>query len=362
MANLKAGKFPYETIEYRGANIQILRIIRGELFGDWPWGYERKGNKWTIKGTFGALALFEMVVRSISDFRDSVFFVGGEGASLPYEFPFPIFSEGAKLGFNDVPRPWNRAVEAQVERYKEAMETKHFGDDGYLRHGTHKGHFIPWEKRLSKAAFFATISLQHIYRTIVLDQAAKRPDLFDAGFGNPWGQLCSWNPLANETCVSVNETYRPRVAHPQPGDADFIWPIHGERHSNLGSYKYIIVTLGGTSAPSDRLENILAYSGSVVLLQESDWTYHFSSKLKPWVHYVPVSYSTADLTDKIEWLRAHDDMARRIAHNALNFGKSHLRLEDAYCYLAAALKSVESVVADTDAVQPWKPWKFQVEH
>ena len=39
------------------------------------------------------------------------------------------------------------------------------------------------------------------------------------------------------------------------------------------------------------------------------------------VHYVPLSYSSADLIEKIEWLINHDTMAQQIAENAKNFGK-----------------------------------------
>ena len=59
----------------------------------------------------------------------------------------------------------------------------------------------------------------------------------------------------------------------------------------------------------------------MILLQEAGFDYHFSTRLQPWVHYVPLTYSMADATEKIEWLIAHDDMARRIAQNARNFGK-----------------------------------------
>ena len=76
------------------------------------------------------------------------------------------------------------------------------------------------------------------------------------------------------------------------------------------------------------------------------------------MHYVPLSYSNADLIDKIEWLQNHDDMARQIATNALNFGRSYLRLEDDYCYIASVLKSIESVQQGSDALLPFKPWKF----
>ena len=60
-----------------------------------------------------------------------------------------------------------------------------------------------------------------------------------------------------------------------------------------GQYKYVIVLLGLNEgqATADRLAGLLAHSGAVILLQESKFVYHFSSFLKPWVHYVPISYS-----------------------------------------------------------------------
>jgi len=56
-------------------------------------------------------------------------------------------------------------------------------------------------------------------------------------------------------------------------------------------------------------------------LQETDFFFHFSVQLKPWVHYVPLAYNMADATDKIEWLKANDELAQRIASNGRNFGK-----------------------------------------
>ena len=49
------------------------------------------------------------------------------------------------------------------------------------------------------------------------------------------------------------------------------------------SYRYLIVVCGMCSA--DRLNQFLAHSGAVIMLQESDFRYHYSSFLKPWVHY-----------------------------------------------------------------------------
>ena len=66
-------------------------------------------------------------------------------------------------------------------------------------------------------------------------------------------------------------------------------------------------------ATSGKLAAFLAYSGSVVFLQKSDFIYHFSSRLEPWVHYVPVSYSLDDVVEKIVYLRNNDALAHRIA-------------------------------------------------
>jgi hypothetical protein len=54
---------------------------------------------------------------------------------------------------------------------------------------------------------------------------------------------------------------------------------------------------------ADRLATLMAYSGAVIILQETDSLYHFSGRLKPWVHYgaylyvgtssdSPIAYST----------------------------------------------------------------------
>jgi hypothetical protein len=37
----------------------------------------------------------------------------------------------------------------------------------------------------------------------------------------------------------------------------------------------------------------------VVLLQSSSFSYHFSARLQPWVHYVPLASSMADIIDKV---------------------------------------------------------------
>lgn len=62
-----------------------------------------------------------------------------------------------------------------------------------------------------------------------------------------------------------------------------------------------------------------------------------NNRLKPWVHYVPISYNGADVIKKIEWLNSHPELAYKIALNAKTFGESFLRLEDYFCYMATLL-------------------------
>ena len=69
------------------------------------------------------------------------------------------------------------------------------------------------------------------------------------------------------------------------------------------------------------MAQLIAHSGAVILLQEAGFNYHFSTRLQQWVHYVPLTSSMSDATEKIEWLIEHDDMAKQIARNAMNFGK-----------------------------------------
>ncbi len=79
------------------------------------------------------------------------------------------------------------------------------------------------------------------------------------------------------------------------------------------------------------------------------------------MHYVPLSYSAADVVTKIEWLKKNDHLAQKIAQNARNFGISYLRLEDQYCYVATALETFAELEKEGDATQGWdpKPCRYQ---
>ena len=82
-----------------------------------------------------------------------------------------------------------------------------------------------------------------------------------------------------------------------PGFNQFIFPITREKKFNPHQYKYLYVA-AGWQATTGRLLPYLAHSGAVILLHDSEYQYHFSAALRPWVHYVPITYNGADLTEK----------------------------------------------------------------
>ena len=152
------------------------------------------------------------------------------------------------------------------------------------------------------------------------DQAILRPDLFFARFSFPYPIIHSWNPASKLDEVELNETQMkdPSLLYDNnslPGDPKFTLPLMtvGGMNYNPKKFKYIIVPSGHENkGTSGRLAALLANSGAVILLQRHDHTYHFSSRLQPWVHYVPLAINMADATEKVEWLREHDEMAQQI--------------------------------------------------
>jgi len=112
------------------------------------------------------------------------------------------------------------------------------------------------------------------------------------------------------------------------------------------NYKYYVnvdgVVLGG------RLIKLMALGG-VVLQHQAGYTEHMYALMKPYVHYVPVSYDLSDLVDKVEWLKKNDAEAKRIAERARALANQRMRLEDHICYIWRALEALGSKTAAIDS-------------
>lgn len=145
---------------------------------------------------------------------------------------------------------------------------------------------------------------------------------------------------------------RPRLIffsllHPDLVNARYVFPPAGLQDHLLNYFcelgmivdKYIfrywtnfryLIAVDGVSYPS-ALHGEL-FSGSTVLKAKSEFVEWFHQALQPYVHYVPYKVDCSDLEEKILWLKANQDEAKRIAKNAFDFADNNLQAEDIMLY------------------------------
>eukprot|EP01036_Dinobryon_divergens_P038429 gene38429-50456_t len=285
--------------------------------------------------------LIQNTLSKVSDFRDSMFLMALENPMTPSNFPFPVFTNSPSYTSSDIPLPWPRAFQKATEHYNQfyndnnasssststtsatASSTSNQDDNFYRRNDPNNNAF--WKSLKNMAVFRGT--MQHV-RSNIYFLANLRPDLLQVS----WTHLdcCEYlvkplNPDSDEipqkynkemnifpvTNITVTNSLRPDIKHlTKFGYLNSVTVFHGKQSKGQNGFKYLVVLKGRANA--DRLEGFLAHAGCVVLIQFTDQVYHFSSRLIPWVHYVPLASNVADIIEKIEWLRANDHLARQI--------------------------------------------------
>jgi hypothetical protein len=257
----------------------------------------------------------------------------------------------------------------QIDTYRNILEQRHrnFTEESVLS-ASQFGEDIPWDLKINKCAYYGTLTEN---RQIFFHHAITRPDLIDVGWTMDYLGPFDWNPHSQNphrmNSDTVNEFQNTSTSSGRSSSAGYnsnLLPTQ-LKHGGVNfvkKYKYLVVLTGlNGDALSGSLNNLLTQSGAVILLQRSPFLYHYSSHLKPWVHFVPLSYSGDDIVEKIEWLQAHPHMARRIAENGRRFGQSYLRLEDYFCYFVNIFESIAQRVNHTDSVEPFDPLEITAE-
>jgi hypothetical protein len=340
-------------------NIRLVRIINGSLYYDWPWpeepekpendGLRSVSRPYYVDNQYPFLRLIAGVLSKVSDIPDSVFFTTTfDYPFLPSYFPVPALSHGPTFTSSDIPFPWTVVVEEEINFHQKNIAKGKLEEyDSYYYKTFDPDNEEVWNSRLDKAAFYGSLwfSKVGVGRQVVMDLARIYPHLIEANFTINIGAT-KYHPYAKEG-----------ESGGIPGLISSIESSKLKENVPLDEYmrkfKYLIVLAGNSI--SGRLCTFLAHSGAVVLLQETDMRYHIwpnGQRLRPWVHYVPISFTAADLPEKIQWLQTHDALARDIARNGRNFGRGYLRLEDYYCYTGQLL-SVLSKVAKKSALKPF---------
>ena len=151
---------------------------------------------------------------------------------------------------------------------------------------------VDWEKKLPKAVFYGTLRKD---RQIFYDLAAKRPDLIEGKWNSGGEYLHPWNPASNESKLESEDPRLSKTANQSISDEEqeigtlknlLKVKINQGVPYIAANYKFVVVLTGDAGfSTSGRLSILLAHSGSVVLVQDHDMVYSFSSFLKPWVHH-----------------------------------------------------------------------------
>jgi hypothetical protein len=114
VAELSSGIYP-ESFRH-GSWLGLLRIIKDDVYLDWPWGRHR------LPGPFESMIIliFHVLDRAYG-IPDSVFLMGSEYSNLKWNFPFPAFTNSPSFKSADLPWPWIENFRSELELHKRVM-------------------------------------------------------------------------------------------------------------------------------------------------------------------------------------------------------------------------------------------------
>jgi len=169
---------------------------------------------------------------------------------------------------------------------------------------------VPWERRLG-VAFWRGASVGRYprgdtdwrklprVRLCILSQ--ERPELFDVGL-HKIAQVADPGAAA-----AMMESGLLKSAVP---------------HTEFNKYRYQIDIDGNTNSWSALFIKLLTGSPVLKVTSEVGFRQWYYDLLRPWVNFVPAAPDMSDLIEKVEWLRDHDDRARRIGERGLELAES----------------------------------------
>ncbi|KAF7316323.1 CAP10 domain-containing protein [Mycena indigotica] len=182
---------------------------------------------------------------------------------------------------------------------------------------------LTWEDKKPQLYWRGASNGGHIihdnYRTFsrfrLVKIAESNPDLVNAKITSFWETHCTFDcergPIIDEYGIDGHGSPREEVYH----------------------FKYLLDVDGNTF--SGRYLGLLR-SGSLVF-KATAFAEYFSDWLRPYEHYVPVRIGLDDLVEKIEWALTHEDEARQIQENGMQFARKVLTDAQNNCYFALVL-------------------------
>jgi hypothetical protein len=194
-----------------------------------------------------------------------------------------------------------------------------------------------WMEKIDRAWFRGSMNGFKKGRVSIMNETLSFPHLVDAG-------------IVNTITCQVEPTKRlclPAIMKP-------VMPLH----EAVQKYRYIIDIDGHCAAM--RLQEILGRNVAVIKVQ-SDERQWYSSKLIPWIHYVPITLTPfrvnptalynsirrnrtipqhSTTREAIEWTQKHPKETFEIILNSHKFYEDYLTEDAVQCYIETILRSI----------------------
>jgi len=181
---------------------------------------------------------------------------------------------------------------------------------------------MPWDDRLPVAFWRgATTGMgkRAFWRGSIPDTEPRsvageaRPDPLSRWRGAPRIRVCQIS-RANPGIIDAGITDVVEIVDPtfRAGleSLDLLRP-HVPSHS-FQKYRYQIDIDGHSNAWSGLFRKLLTGSPVLKVASGAGFRQWYYDRLRPWANYIPVAEDMGDLVEKVVWLRAHDEVARRI--------------------------------------------------
>ena len=149
--------------------------------------------------------------------------------------------------------------------------------------------------------------------------------------GDCWGSV-SKNAIPSPNCARRNLVFMwsstaslkidvglTNIVQVPPEVSKMLQPLQKERMSvkDIIKYRYIISVEGNDVATN--LKWALASNSVVFMPPATKESFILESRLIPWVHYVPINYTTTDLEEKIEFCDQNEVLCEGIARASTEF-------------------------------------------
>ena len=175
---------------------------------------------------------------------------------------------------------------------------------------------IPWEDRTAVAfwrgsttgnAIDPALGWRSLPRVRLCEIASESPEIIDAGITDV-AQIYS---AAAHDELKARNLLRARV-----------------KPSIYQRYRYQIDIDGNTNSWDGFFMRLLTGSAVLKVASRDNFEQWYYNRLKPWVNFVPVDAEMSDLIEKVTWLRANDDKARRIGEAGRDLAETLMQPEE----------------------------------